>query len=102
MIPHGTRFMILKPGSILGAAEADVGRYQRNARSQPGDGGRVEHYAFHRLHVRKAMRNGYGKGFDIIVEALKRPRARPGQRQGDDQGTLPRRGAAAGGDRRER
>ena len=66
MIAHGTLLMVLKPGAILGAAEADVKRYEWNT-----SGENPQHYAFDRRHVRKAMRNGYGKGFDIIVEALR-------------------------------
>ena len=99
MIPHGTLLMVLKPGSILGAAEADVKRYKWNKswRSIPH-----QHYAFDRRHVRKAMRKDNATGVDIILAALSRPRSWPGQRQADDQGTLPRRRAAAGGDRRGR
>ena len=66
MIAHGTLLMVLKPGAVLGAAEADVKRYEWNT-----SGENPQHYAFGRRHVRKAMRNGYGKGFDIIVEALR-------------------------------
>lgn len=64
----------LKPGAVRGAADADAKRYERNAKRYAhdhGSGGGYEVYAFHRDHVRKAMRNGYGQGFDIIAEALK-------------------------------
>lgn len=68
MIPHGTPLMVLKPSSILGAAEADVKRFRRNTDKLSQ---RTEPYAFHRVHVRRAMEKGYGQGFDIIVEALR-------------------------------
>ena len=65
MIPHGTPLMVLKPGSILGAAEADVKRYEWNC-----SGENPRHYAFDRRHVRKAMRKGNATGADIIRAAL--------------------------------
>ena len=77
MIARGTQLMVLKPGSILGAAEADVKRYQRNTRD-PAEGETMpmvdrgrERYAFHRRHVRKAMRKENATGADIIMAALK-------------------------------
>jgi hypothetical protein len=45
---HGTSLHELKPISIIDAAKADLRRRQGNR----GTG--REHYAFHRLHVRKA------------------------------------------------
>lgn len=65
MIPHGTPLMVLKPGSILGAAEADVKRYKWNK-----SGENPQHYAFDRRHVRKAMRKDNATGVDIILAAL--------------------------------
>lgn len=46
---HGTKLHELKPIMIVQAAEADLQRRELNS------GGGFIHYAFHRLHVRKAL-----------------------------------------------
>ena len=51
---HGTKLMALKPASIVAAARADLARREDNRGTVHKPPGR-EHYAFHRLHVRKAV-----------------------------------------------
>lgn len=59
---HGTELMVLRPGSVLAAAEADLRRRARNAETasarvaSPNDASEAyEPYAFHRNHVRRAI-----------------------------------------------
>lgn len=69
-IPHGTRIFVLPLTAIIDAARADAERYRRN-RGAEGDG--FEVYAFHRRHVRKAMRRDGATGNDILRVALADP-----------------------------
>jgi hypothetical protein len=63
VIPHGTKLMELKPSSVVGAAEADIRRFWRNAEIKRGR----KPYAFHRKHVRKAARAGDGPGGILLL-----------------------------------
>lgn len=52
---HGTRLMQLKPSSIVAAAAEDLRRCARNCAPRvEGYSRDIEHYAFHRDHVRGA------------------------------------------------
>lgn len=62
---HGTELMVLKPRNVLQAAEADIKRRRRNI--APGAVG-YEHYAFHRIHVRRSVDTE-----DLLVRALMNP-----------------------------
>lgn len=57
---HGTELMRIKPASILQAARADLKRRTRNSQIGNARAGNTmtdayEPYAFHRLHVRRAV-----------------------------------------------
>jgi hypothetical protein len=54
LLDHGTKAILLKPSSILAAAEEDLRRAMRNIERSIGE---YEHFAFHRKHVAKAMKD---------------------------------------------
>src|SRR5678815_1353898 len=65
---HGTELMVLKPSSLLQAAEADLKRRARNSDEAQTDAPSYEQFAFHRAHVRKAV-----DAHDLLVRALMEP-----------------------------
>lgn len=65
---HGTALMILKPSSLVQAAQADMRRRERNASEAQTDNPSYEPFAFHRTHVRKAV-----DAEDLLVRALMEP-----------------------------
>jgi len=71
---HGTQIVKLTPGSVLGAARADMKRKIANAEigKQPFgySGYGYEHYAFHRRHVRRAV-----DAADLLARASNEPEA---------------------------
>lgn len=62
---HGTKLVDLKPQNIVQAAEADMKRRARNAEEATSYAPRYERYAFHRLHVIKAI-----DAHDLIIRAV--------------------------------
>lgn len=65
---HGTTLMLLKPSSLLQAAQADLKRRGRNAEEATADAPSYEQFAFHRSHVRKAA-----DAHDLLIRALMEP-----------------------------
>jgi hypothetical protein len=66
---HGTMLMVLKPSSLVQAAQADMRRRARNAETAKTLGTQsYEPFAFHRTHVRKAV-----DAEDLLVRALMEP-----------------------------
>lgn len=65
---HGTELMVLKPASLVKAAEADLARRMRNAHEAGGQHPSYEQFAFHRSHVRKAV-----DAQDLLIRALMEP-----------------------------
>lgn len=65
---YGTMLMVLKPSSLVAAAQADMRRRARNADEAQTDRPSYEPFAFHRTHVRKAV-----DAEDLLVRALMEP-----------------------------
>ncbi len=65
---HGTQLMELKPSTVLQAAREDIKRHRRNREAAVMGECSFEHFAFHRMHVRKAA-----DAESLLVRALMEP-----------------------------
>jgi hypothetical protein len=65
LLEHGTKAFLLKPSSVLAAAEEDLRRSVRNIERSVGE---YEHYAFHRKHVAKAMKDNIVPNGKMLIQ----------------------------------